>query len=404
VPRFGWRTRTSGFQHVTLGLISGLAALTVAGAGFWLAVTIGRQLYDSALARLDRDRFVHLLELDAGPPLMRQVPDQLELVFTTQDGRVIRALPERPAYSAFLKETFAWLEAEKQAADVEAARIVQESLAPVQTEMTARVPDFGDWYFAWGTNWQIAFEAVKSFGTHVAAVEVDSLRNMIEHDVFDYVMRHYRVIVLYPEGSDFRLRGAFAQAGERMHQRYLRTLANLDQRFQLFVAAHTTHHADAPPGHVASSVRFDWGAEAHRLRIAQPEFPRPLLIGTDLLVGGMVMTQAMRIIPEEIVETLGESTLRLGAAAAEGGAAGSVPAPVVGTTIGVVAGVTAAIAIDYATNRLIAWANRDAFETDVRRSVMTTFDELQTLMAERLRADSQARYEDVIQLLGSYRG
>ena len=96
--------------------------MTVAGAGFWLAVTIGRQLYDSALARLDRDRFVHLLELDAGPPLMRQVPDQLELVFTTQDGRVIRALPER-------------------AADVEAAQIVQESLAPVQTEVTARVPD-----------------------------------------------------------------------------------------------------------------------------------------------------------------------------------------------------------------------------------------------------------------------
>lgn len=385
MPHFGWRTRTSGFQHLTLGLLSGLAALTVAGAGFWLAVTIGRQLYDSALARLDRDRFVHLLELDAGPPLMRQVPDQLELVFTTQDGRVIRALPER-------------------AADVEAAQIVQESLAPVQTEVTARVPDFGAWYFAWGTNWQIAFEAVKSVGTHVAAVEVDSLRNMIEHDVFDYVMRQYRAIVLYPEGSDFRLRGAFAQAGERMHQRYLRTLANLDQRFQLFVAAHTTHHADAPPGHVASSVRFDWGAEAHLLRIAQPEFPRPLLIGTDLLVGGMAMTQAMRIIPEEIVETLGESTLRLGAAAAEGGAAGSVPAPVVGTTIGVVTGVTAAIALDYATNRLIAWANRDAFETDVRRSVMTTFDELQTLMAERLRADSQARYEDVIQLLGSYRG
>ena len=225
---------------------------------------------------------------------------------------------------------------------------------------------------------------------------------MIEHDVFDYVMRHYRTIVLYPEGSDFRLREAFAQSAERMQQRYLGTLANVDQRFQLFVAAHTTHQADAPPGRVASSVRLDWGAEAHRLRIAQPEFPRPLLIGTDLLVGGMVMTQAMRIIPEEIVETLGNSTLRLGAAAAEGGAAGSIPAPVVGTAAGVVAGVTAAIALDYATNRLIAWANRDAFEADVRRSVATTFDELETLMAERLRSNSRARYEDMIQLLGSY--
>ena len=404
MPQFGWRTRRAGLRHVTLGLLSGLATLIIAGAGFWLAVTVGRQLYDSALARLDRDRFVHLFEFDAGPPVARQVPDQLELVFTTQDGRVVRALPDRTAYSAFLKETFAWLEAEKQAADAEAARIAQESLAPVQTEMTARVPDFGAWYFAWGTNWQIAFEAAKSFGTHVAAVEVDSLRNMIEHDVFDYVMRHYRTIVLYPEGSDFRLRGAFAEAGERMQQRYLRTLANLDQRFQLFVAAHTTHHADVPPGHITSSVRLDWGAEAHRLRIAQPEFPRPLLIGTDLLVGGMVMTQAMRMIPEEIVEGLGESTLRLSAAAAEGGAAGSIPAPVIGTTIGVVAGVTAAIALDYATNRLITWANRDAFEADVRRSVTTTFDERQTLVAERLRSDSRARYEDVIQLLGSYRG
>ena len=59
----------------------------------------------------------------------------------------------------------------------------------------------------------------------------------------------------------------------------------------------------------------------------------------------------------------------------------------VGTAAGVVAGVTAAIALDYATNRLIAWANRDAFEADVSRSVATTFDELETLMAERLRSD-----------------
>jgi hypothetical protein len=402
LPQLGWRTRRAGLRHVTLGLLSGLATLIVAGAGVWLAVTVGRQLFDSALARLDRDRFVHMLELDAGRPVVRQVPDQLELVFTTQDGGVVRALPDRMAYSAFLKETFAWLEAERQAADAEAARIAQESLDPLQADMTARVPDFGVWYFAWGTNWQIAFEAVKSFGTHVAAVEVDSLRNMIEHDFRDYVMRHYRDIVLYPEGSDFRLRGAFAEAGERMQQRYLRTLANLDQRFQLFVAAHTTHHADAPPGHIASSVQLDWGTEAHKLRIAQPEFPRPLLIGADLLVGGMVMTQAMRMIPGQIVESLGESTLRLGAAAAEGGAAGSVPAPVVGTTIGVIVGLTAAIALDYATNRLIAWTNREAFEADVRRSVTTTFDELKTLVAERLRANSRTRYEDVIQLLGSY--
>ena len=125
-------------------------------------------------------------------------------------------------------------------------------------------------------------------------------------------------------------------------------------------------------------------------------------MGTDLMVGGLIMTQAMRMIPEEIVDSLGESTLRLGAAGAEGGAAGSVPAPVVGTTIGVVAGVTVAIALDYATNRFFAWANRDVFEADVRRSVTRTFDELQTLMAERLRADSRARYEDMIQLLGSY--
>jgi hypothetical protein len=75
-----------------------------------------------------------------------------------------------------------------------------------------------------------------------------------------------------------------------------------------------------------------------------------------------------------------------------------------GTAVGVIAGVTAAVALDYATNRLIAWVNRDAFETDVRRSVTTTFDELQALLAERLRADSQARYEDAIQLLGSYHG
>jgi hypothetical protein len=402
LPQFGWRTRRAGLRHVTLGLLSGLATLIVAGAGVWLTVTVGRQLYDSALARLDRERFVHLLELDAGRPVARQVPDRLELVFTTRDGRVVRALPDRMAYSAFLKETFAWLEAERQAADAEVARIAQEGLDPLQSDMTARVPDFGAWYLAWGTNWQIALEAVTSFGTHVAAAEVDSLRNMIEHDVFEYVMRQYRAIVLYPEGSDFRLRGAFAEAGERMQQRYLKTLANLDQRFQLFVAAHTTHHADAPPGHIASTVRLDWGAQAHRLRIAQPEFPRSLLIGTDLLVGGLVMTQAMRMIPAEIVESVGASTLRLGAAAAEGGAAGSVPAPVVGTAIGVVAGVTAAIALDYATNRLIAWANREAFEADVRRSVTTTFDELKTLVAERLRADSRARYEDMIQLLGSY--
>ena len=172
-PQRGGGARRFGLRHLTLGLFSGLATLILAGAGLWLAVTMARQLYDSALARLDRDRFVHRLELDAGPPVMRQVPDRLELVFTTQDGRVVRALPDRVAYSAFLKETFAWLEAEKQAADAEAARIAQESVAPLQRDMTARVPDFGAWYFAWGTNWQIALEAVKSLGTHLAAVEVE---------------------------------------------------------------------------------------------------------------------------------------------------------------------------------------------------------------------------------------
>ena len=74
-------------------------------------LTLGRQWYDSLLARLDYGQLVHRDEsrLDSG--VHTQVPPRVALTYRERDGESVRVLVDAARYSAFVDEYAQTLEA-----------------------------------------------------------------------------------------------------------------------------------------------------------------------------------------------------------------------------------------------------------------------------------------------------
>jgi hypothetical protein len=342
------------------------------------------------------------------------VPRTLQIAYRNAEGQIIEVLGEEAAYGRFVVDSHAFLRERQRAAQVELAKLVAQQLQPIEARTQARVEDYADWYFAWGTSYQLLVEAAKSLLQHAPAVEVAFLKDMVAHDVGAYIQRHYEEIVLDPEATDPDIRRAFEAAYQAAQKTYRAALAELDTRFQAFVQEHAPHARPVVRGEIARTVEIDWHSHAHKLRLARLDKGSAL----DASRGGLVIAGALGgarvggVVAGSVAATAAGG--RIGASAARQLAVraaapfasraasmttGAVGGSALGGPVGFAVGGGVALVADYLISKGIEFAQREAFEADARETVGVTYREMGQAMTDSLEQHTSVWFDDTVQLL-----
>jgi hypothetical protein len=384
-----------------------------------LLVGVGRSLLDSLLVRFDEAAAVHRDRSQFATGVSPQVSPKVVILFSDEDGRRRRVLADAAEYSAFARAAFEQLEAAREATSSAIRQGVAAEFMPLEAAAHGRVPLYADWYFGWGTSYRLLYEAAKSTLQHALAPSVLSLQASVTADLGAYIRRHYEERVLEPEISDALLRQAFARAYHRAQARYAGAIAGLDQAFQRFVAAKTTH-LDAGADDVAAAVVVDWDSQLRKLKVANHEKGGlGAIAGASGVAALAVIGAKTSALPAATKAVSGASrtggalaarlSTRLAApvaskavASASSAGTGAAAGTAVGGPLGGALGALAGIGLDFAVNETVELIERPEFEADVHRAVAATYREWQDAAARSLQDAVAVWFGDTIQLLKTF--
>ncbi len=342
---------------------------------------------------------VHADQTQVVAPVERQVPTKVALAYQNQNGELVRVLADAEQYSAFVREHAASLERSRQQLRQQAQAHFEAGMEAIFQDLRQRVPAFADWYYGYGTNYQLLWEALTSTVRHLGDGDV---KERVVADLERLLQQHYELLVLKPEITDPRLQQLYRDTLEQARQSYLRELATMQADFQVFVARHTTH-LDSSQSPTAE-LRLDWPAQLHKVRIASDANStlgafRGITLTTLGAVAGKVLGgQVGAAIAARLSLPFVERALLLVTGGTAGGASGSLGGPL-GAAAGVVIGAGAGLAMDWLIQEGIELLARDSFETEIQAALASTQQEWQGKLLPPLLGAVDAWMDDTIQLL-----
>ncbi len=371
-----------------------------------LGLTLGRQWYDSLLARLDYGQLVHRDESTLDSGVRAQVPPRVALTYRERDGETVRVLVDAARYSAFVEEYSRNLAAAEARLHRQARERLQRELELVFAGPRGRVGAFADWYFAYGTSYGLLWEALSSAVGHAVSADAQALGDAVAYDLEQYLQSQYRRLVLKPELTDPLLLEAYRNVLVSAHQGYLNVLAGLRSEFQLLVAEET-EHLERPGGEVV--MELDWRAQFNKLDPAALERGSPEVLRSGLLaLGGAAAGKGVGgalgkgVAAKTVASGAGKGLFAKLAApfaskaalAAGGGALGSLGGPV-GTAVGAGTG----LGIDYLINEGVELVQRESLEAELEAALAATQREWQLAFEQSLGEAIGVWFGDTLQLL-----
>lgn len=382
------RRRRSRFW---LGVLAGLI-LACSGAYLWRGEPL---VLDTALVHPDRT--------EVTVPVKRQVPSQVTLVYENQAGELVRVLVDAGKYSEFVRIHTANLEQGRQQLREQAQAQLAAGLETVFADLRERIPAFADWYYAYGTSYQLLWEALTSAFHHLGDEQMSAA---VAADLERLIQQHYELLVLKPEITDPRLQQVYHTTLDNARQSYLLMLATMQAEFQVFVAQHTTHLDPAQTP--APELRLDWSSQLHKVRIASDAnstlgaFRGITLTALSAMAGKALGSQVGLAIASRLSLPFVERALLAVTGGTTGGVSGSLGGPI-GATVGVVVGAGVGLATDWLIQQGVELLSRDAFEAEVQIALASTQQEWQRKLSPSLLNVVDVWVDDTIQLLPQFK-
>ncbi|MEY3219475.1 MAG: hypothetical protein RIT27_832 [Pseudomonadota bacterium] len=382
-------------------LVLGLSFLII----LFFGLQLGRQWYDSLMARLDHLQKVHPDESKIVNPIKPQIKPQVQLSSRFQNGQTYRVLVDAEKYSNFVQQQIAFFEEQRQQLQIKTQQKLKADLAPIFQQMQQRIPLFADWYFAYLTTYDLLLKATSSVVQHSLSSEAQNLSGAISYDLQRYFQQHYEQIILQPEINDPLLQTLYQTQLKTAYLQWLESLAMVQDKFQLFVSQQTTHLQDVSQ---KVSLELDWKSHLNKINFANyqksgAETWRGLLFATGGGVTGKAVGSALaKGIAAKTAETTLFSKLASPFAAKALTIGGSGAIGSLGGPIGALAGVLGGIGIDYLLNEGIGLMQRDAFIHDTDIALQSTKATWAQILNDSLNQTIQIWFDDSIQLLPKY--
>jgi len=312
----------------------------------------------------------------------RQVKPKIVLIYKNLEGKTVRVLADKEKYSEFVNTQVKNLELARQQIAEQAQQQFTEGLNLIFNKIKDRIPQFADWYYAYGTQYQLLWESINSAIHHL---KDDNIRELVSSDLEKIIIKHYEYETLKPELTQSELEQLYSEVLNKIHQSYLKVIANFDDQFQLFISEQTSY-LDCAPSPVELNV--DWNAQLHKLRIA-PDATftlgglRSILFAT---VGGMMGKSLGLVFASRAMVMVAGGTVGTGAGP-------------VGTVIGATVGATVGIAADWLLHQGTEILSRSQFEIEVLESVNATEKTIQNKLLPSLLDTINVQHNDLVQLI-----
>ena len=278
---------TSNTREIYLSSEPVAGHFITAAISIWLVVFFGRSIVDSIFQRIEADRTVHEdgTEIDSG--IWSQTREEVVFVFENNAGELKKVVADKQSFSKFANEHFEYLEEEKGKLKKLIESSIRKTNSKSFSEMSNHIPDYADWYFAYTTTYKILGIALSSASSHAFETSVMPLKDAVAADVEEYLEMHFEEIVLKPELSDSMLKQNYKQVLGQAHTQFLKTIAELKQEFQKYIAERTSHYDDINYDRV--SIKIDWERQFEKVSMTGYEKGGGgAAVGAGLTGGGAV--------------------------------------------------------------------------------------------------------------------
>ena len=382
-------------------LILGISFLII----LFFGLQLGRQWYDSLIARIDHLQKVHPDESKIVSNISPQIKPQIHFSYRSQNGQTYRVLVDADHYSDFVQQQITFFEEQRKQLQIDAQQRLKDNLTPIFQQMQQRIPQFADWYFAYLTTYDLLLKATSSVVQHSLSTEAQNLSDAVSYDLQKYFQQHYEKIILQPEINDPLLQTLYQSQLKVTYLQWLESLAIVQDKFQLFVSQQTTHLQDIP---YKTTLELDWKSHLNKINFANyqksgVETWRGLLFATG---GGITGKAVGGALAKGIAAKAAETTLfsklasPFAAKALTIGGSGAVGA--LGGPVGAFVGIVGGIGIDYLLNEGISLMQRDAFIVDTNIALQSTKTTWEEILQDSLNKTIDVWFNDSIQLLPKY--
>ncbi len=373
-----------------------------------LALTFGRQWYDSVLHQLDFDKKVHPDQSNITSNIHSQVNGDITLISQNKDGKIVKIIANTEDFSEFVKRHAENLERSRQNVTEQTDQQLAREISLIFNNLHERIPRYADWYFAYTTTYKILWEATTSASRHVVSSGPMPLNDAVAYDVEKYLQQHYETIVLRPEITDVQLKQLYENILYNAHQGYISVLSVMQADFQVLVKKYTTH-LDAPEN---AQLVLDWKSQFNKISMADYEKGvTGAAVSGGLAVGGAMAGKAVggivgkgmsaKVVASSATKglftKLGAPFVTKAVAVGAGGAAGALGGPV-----GVAIGAGVGLGIDYLISEGVELVQREKFLGDVKEALDTTQQAWQRDIQKSFHQAIDIWFEDSIQLLAKY--
>lgn len=332
----------------------------------------------------------------------RQVPQKVTLIYQNQNGQWVRILADAERYSEFVRTHAANLETQRQQLREQVKTQFEAGMNTIFQDIQGRIPSLADWYFSYGTSYQLLWEAITSVVSNLGA---ENIKKAVAADIENLIQRQYEYRVLKPELTDPKVQQLYQQTLEQTHQSYLKVLGRMGAEFQVFVSKHTPYLEPSPQS--VPELHLDWISQIHKLRIASDAasslgvFRGITLTTLGAITGKALGSQVGAVIAARLALPFVERALLTVTGGTTGAGSGSLGGPI-GATVGVVVGATVALAVDWAVQQGVEMLSRTQFEKDVQEVVNSTNKQWQNKLLPSLLQSVDVKFEDTLQLLSKF--
>ena len=308
-----------------------------------------------------------------------QVAPQVILIVKNQDGNLIKVLAHQEQYSEFVNLQVAHLEKANLQIRQQVKTQFLEGLDLIFDQVLNNIPQFANWYYAYGTQYQLLWESLNSAFHHVGEAEI---QEAILNDLEKIVQNHYEVEVLKPEWLDAKLTQLYQEVLNSASHSYLNVIANMEDDLQSFIAENTSYLSGS---HSAiQELQMDWSANVRKLKIApDAQFTLGGIRSISFAaVGGMMGSRLLLPFINRAMLTVA------------GGSVGVTTGPV-----GVILGATAGLAIDWLLLQGTELLTRPQFESEILATVNLTKEIIKIKLLSALLDTVDVQHQDLVQLI-----
>lgn len=294
--------------------------------------------------------------------VQRQVADgEVEMVVRQVDGSAVRVIAAKNEVARLVNRMLIELDAARRQAHHQASAELDGVFVDAFASRGEDLDRYADWYFAWGRSWRLLYEALIGAGQEATRMGFSrtQVSDAARFAVEDYLLRHYREMVLKPALRDPIVSDGIVSVFRDANTRFMATAAVVDEQVRSFMRDEAHFSEPLDPG--AIRLHIDWDAERWRApregasdRYLEPARTAVVVAGGVFLLGPVIDRLLARSFARVTAPVLASARMTV-----SGAAVGSVE-PGLGTAIGAIGG----LALDWGMNALHEWMSRDDFIGD----------------------------------------